>query len=435
MALALGASTCGGDETTEKLSPPRPEPPLPTAPAMNDPAFAVSKLRSWYIIGNAATPSGPLSVEVTSPPDVQFIDLWIDGKYKGALEASGGASSISVDVAGLSPGAHEALLSNDSLTTAFARFSFTMTHPLYVITTTDWDDADNTDDVLARQAELHTSHPELKITHFVGPYTFTDPSVTPERRKALADWTISMRDTYGDEIGLHIHPYCNFVATTPVPCRTSPSLADAAGDDTGYSVVLSSYTEDEFVALLSAADALFMANGLGKPTSFRAGGWSAEANTLRALAKSGYVADTSALNWAKIEEWKGLPGAMLYEWNMQHWPMIDELSQPYYPNTDDASSSAAPTIDILEVPDNGALVDYVDAAEMIAVFEANWKNGALAEPRQVSVGYHPPNFSKLYKQRMDDLFTHVDQFLYAADKGPVIYTTLSPMALVWPPRS
>ena len=38
---------------------------------------------------------------------------------------------------------------------------------------------------------------------------------------------------YGDEIGLHIHPYGNFIDTTPVPCRTEPSLAYAAGDPTG----------------------------------------------------------------------------------------------------------------------------------------------------------------------------------------------------------
>jgi hypothetical protein len=198
--------------------------------------------------------------------------------------------------------------------------------------------------------------------------------------------------------------------------------------------VVSSYTEDEFATLLMAADTLFVDNGLGKPTSFRAGGWSAEAHTLRALARTGYVADTSAVNWARLEEWEGLPGTMLYEWNKEHWATIGDTSQPYYPNEDDALSSEAPTLSILQVPDNGALVDYVKGAEMIEIFTANWPGGALPEPRQLSVGYHPPNFTTGYKNRMDELFTHVDQFLISADKGPVVYETLSPMAAVWPAK-
>jgi hypothetical protein len=434
VTLLSSFAACGGDDAIETTPPVvRPEPTLPTAPAQNDAAFAVSKLRSWYLIGNALTAGhDDLSVEVIAPAGVEVIDLWLDGERVGELSQKEGVASLTTDIKALAVGEHEVLLAADSATTAFARFTFNRSHPFYVITTTDWDDPDNTDNQLALQEELHKNHPELKLTHFVGPYTFTDPIVTPERRKVLADWVKGMRDTYGDEIGLHIHPYCNFIETTTVPCRTEPSLAYADGDLTGYSVVLSSYTEDEFATILKAADALFVDNGLGKPTSFRAGGWSAEAHTLRALASTGYVADTSAVNWARLEEWKGLPGTMLYEWNKEHWATIGDTSQPYHPNEDDALSSEAPTLSILQVPDNGALVDYVKAAEMIEIFTANWPGGALPEPRQLSVGYHPPNFTTGYKNRMDELFTHVDQFLISADKGPVVYETLSPMAVVWP---
>jgi hypothetical protein len=49
------------------------------------------------------------------------------------------------------------------------------------------------------------------------------------------DWLKHQRDAFGDEIGVHIHPYCNFVDTTtvtstslwprptPVPSSTRPS--------------------------------------------------------------------------------------------------------------------------------------------------------------------------------------------------------------------
>lgn len=431
-ALTALTASCGGEDTQQSTSGPRAEPPLPSAPAQDDPAFTITKLRAWYLIGNAATPDdGSLSVDVAPPPSTEFVDLWIDGKYQGELKPSGGSRAITVDISALAPGDHEALLSSDSAKTAFARRTFTRTHPLYIVTTTDWDDADNPEINLTRQEELHAAHPDLKVTHFVGPYTFTDPLITPQRQSELVAWVQKMRDSFGDEIGLHIHPYCSFIDTTSVPCRTEPSLAQSVPDTSGYTVQLSSYTEEEFKTILDAADALFMANGLGKPTSFRAGAWSAEANTLRALASAGYVADTSAVNWAKLEEWEGLQGATLYEWNKTHWASIDATSQPYYPNQDDALSSAAPTIPILEVPDNGALVDYVTGAEMIEVLQANWKSGALEAPRQVSVGWHPPNFSKAFKLRMDELFTFADQSLFSADKGPIVYTTLSPMHLVW----
>jgi hypothetical protein len=436
--LALSLAACGEDAVEKPITtPPTEEPPppeLPAPPAQNDPAFAVGKLRAWYLIGNAHTPGhDELAVEVTPPGEVDRIDLWIDGERAGELTPSGGVYGLSLPIADLAPGEHEVLLAMDASDTAFARLTFFRSHPLYVITTTDWDDPDNSDESLGFQEQLHTLHPELLLTHFVGPYTFTDPAVTPERKQVLVDWVKGMRDTFGDEVGLHVHPYCNFVETTPVPCRTSPSLAYAAGDPTGYSVVLSSYTEEELEVLFKAADELFTANGLGKPTSFRAGGWSAEASSLRALASAGYVADTSAVNWARLEEWDGLPGTILFDWNKEHWSTIGDTSQPYYPNETDAQSSEAPRITLLEVPDNGALVDYVSASEMIGIFDANWPGGALAQPTQVSVGFHPPNFNLTYFNRMDLLFNHVDDFLISEDKGPVVYATLSPMTKVWVP--
>jgi len=197
-------------------------------------------------------------------------------------------------------------------------------------------------------------------------------------------------------------------------------------------VVLSSYTEEEFTTILEGADAIFEANGLGKPTSFRAGGWSAEINTLKALANAGYVADTSAVNWARIEEWDGVPGASLYEWLMTHWAPMGDTDQPYYPSEANILEPGSPAVPVLEVPDNGALVDYVSGDEMIEIFRANWPGGALDTPRQFSIGYHPPNYSSRYHPRMMDILNHVDLNLAETGGGPAVYTTLSDLVQVWP---
>ena len=152
-----------------------------------------------------------------------------------------------------------------------------------------WDDPDHEDEVLRRQEWLHEMHPELKITHLVGPYTFTEREVSENRRNELVSWLLAARDDHGDEIGLHIHPYCSFVEEAGVSCRHRPSLKYAGDDPTGYTVSCAAYTEEEFAQLLRRADEFFLERGLEKPTSFRAGGWTADLSVLRALAATGYL--------------------------------------------------------------------------------------------------------------------------------------------------
>ena len=137
------------------------------------------------------------------------------------------------------------------------------------------------------------------------------------------------------------------------------------------------------------------------------------------------------MNWARLEEWDGQPGATLFSWTKEHWSTIGDTSQPYYPSQADIQKPGSPDVGVLEVPDNGALVDYVSADEMIQIFTANWPGGALPEPRVLSIGFHPPNFNQGYEGRIDDTLVHVDQFLASADTGPVVYARLSELTKVW----
>jgi hypothetical protein len=422
VVLVLAAACSSG--------PPPPAELPPQAPAANDPAFTVYGVFDWYLIGNALTPGqDQMTVQVIPPDGVDYVDIWIGG---GAGQRLGPDWVGSFDLGGLGPGEYDVLLAADGSDTAFARYSIRRTAPLYVLMTNDWDDADNTDAALQLQEDLRTAFPELVMTHFVGPYTFTDPDITDERRQVLVDWVTGQRDTYGDEIGLHIHPWCNFVDTTEVACRTEPSTVYAAGDATGYTVECSAYPRQEWAALLAAADDLFVAHGLGKPTSFRAGGWTAEVHTLQALVDDGFVTDTSANNWARMEEWIGTGNGELYGWNMSHWSAIDDTSQPYWPSVADIQAPGDPAIGILELPDNGILVDYVTGEEMSAIFDANWDGTPLAAPVAFSIGYHPTDFNLAYQQRLKVALQHVEQFRAAYHDGPVVYARQSDMVQVWP---
>jgi hypothetical protein len=390
--------------------------------------------RQWYLVGNTVTPGhDDLGIEVSARPGTDTIDVWVAGRPGQRMVEQDGLFVATIDIADLPAGTHDLLFAADGDTTAFAKLPLQRTHPYYVLMTTDWDFADPSTQALDRQDQMHADHPELKLTHFAGPYTFTDPTITETRRGELAAWLIGQRDTFGDEIGLHIHPYCNFVESAGLTCITDQSTVYPT-DDTGYTIKVSAYGETDFATLLAHADTLFMARGLGKPTTFRAGGWTASIETLRALEATGYIADTSALNWKRLEEWQGLGTGELYRWNMENWAPIDDDSQPYYPNQDDILADIDPTLALLEVPDNGIMVDYVSVAEMEYIFAQNWDGVTpLLAPTTLMMGFHPADtFGQGEHNRINGILTHADQFRASQGWGPVVYATLNQMPAVFP---
>nr|MDQ3370142.1 hypothetical protein [Myxococcota bacterium] len=350
--VVVALCACGGD------SGPRAE--KPAAPDSNDPAFTIRSLKSWYLVGNAATPGQDLmTIFVDVPGGTDTVDAWVGDlapvRFK---EQPDGSFAVQVAIDSVPVGTHDVLFAANGATTAFAKIPFHRSAPYYVLVTTDWDFADPGAISIGYQSQMHAEHPELRMTHFVGPYTFTDPTMTAERKQELVTWLVKMRETHDDEIGLHIHPYCNFVTSAGLPCVTDQSTVYAE-DTTGYTIKLSAYNRADMGTLLAHANTLFEQNGLNRTKTFRAGGWTASLETLAALSDQGFTADTSALNWARIEEWKDQQSGELYRWNMANWTPIGDTSQPYWVSENDVLTDTAPTLPILEVPDNGAMIDYV----------------------------------------------------------------------------
>ena len=397
------------------------------------PLFRISGINDWYLIGNAITPGNDsLNVRIDVFGKVESIAVVIDeGPGQPLTKTVTGFNGI-IAISQLPPGKHFLSLTANGSQSPFAKLPFRRSHPLYVLMTTDWDSSDSVDSILHLHEKLHTEHPGLKFTHFLGPYTFTDPDVSKVRQAYLADWLIRLRSTYQDEIGLHIHPFCNFVNTVSgVPCRFKPSDSYDKGDTTGYTVLSSAYSESEYLKLLKAADKLFIAHGLGKPTAFRTGSWAANAGTLKALAEDGFVADSSANNWARIEESQHDGNGLLYTWNRQHWKPISDISQPYYPSVQNPATAGNPAIPILEIPDNGSLVDYVTGDEMIKIFNVNWLGMPLLRPTTFVFGFHPISYSLGFHRRMEKILAHIDSFLASNGEGPVVYETVSRVSSVF----
>ena len=410
---------------------------IPVAPPSDVAGWSLAVERRWNAAGDGLTPAHEtLRVDLSGSGSGLPLLLWVDGESSWELAGTSGEQSFELPLGQLTPGEHELLLAEQGAEVALLAREFITSQPLYVVTSIDWDSSNTADSELAWQEQLHADHTRLKLTHLVGPYTWTDPELATERKDLLRDWLMMMEATFEDEIGLHIHPWCHFVETAGIPCRTEPSFVYDEGDESGYTVLSSAYTEAEYLGLLETADSIFAEQGLSKPVTFRAGGWIASASVLGALAADGFVADSSANNWRLMEEWQdNNTNGLLYQWNAEHWANIGDRSQPYLPSAVDPSRPAEEgetEIGILEVPDNGILADYVSADEMIEVFEANWPGGALAVPTQLSIGFHNrtqgPLFS--FRERIEGALDHFDDFQFAEDAGPVIYVNLKDTAAV-----
>jgi len=425
-ALGLSlAAACGGD--------PAPDPDRPAPPTENDPAYSQRGLDGWYLVGDGATEGrNQLTAIITAPDGADYVDAYIPGLDPVRMIAQDGEFAMDLSIADLPVGAHEVLFTANGSKTAFASHTLNRSKPYYVLATTDYDYSDPGDSAISYMDMLHVAHPELVVTHFWAPYTYTDPMVSEQRRTVLTTWIKKQHDELGDEIALHIHPWCHFVDTAGIACITDQSTTMPMGDTTGYTIKLAAYGHDGMVTLLERAKTIFNERGLGTPVTFRAGGWTADVTTVQALADTGFVADTSALNWARIEEWDGYE---LYDWTMAHWAPINDTTQPYYPSTTNVlGSDPAPMMSILEVPDNGVMIDYVTTQEMSGLFTSNWDGAPLEAPRTLMMGWHPavkPLQRDEYIQ-LDTFFRLADQHLASAGAGPVVYITLKDVTAAFP---
>jgi hypothetical protein len=413
---------------------PPPKGQLPNAPDQNDPAFSIAGLRQWYLVSDGVTTGDDeMTIIVQAPGGSQYVDAYIgDGKPVRLSQQSDGFG-LDTSIADLAPGDYNILFTANDSSDAFAQVSFHRSNAYYVLVSTDYDFSDPGTMATMYMDWLHRDHPTMRITHFWAPYTYTDPMVTDPRRAELDAWILAQRDTFGDEIGLHIHPYCNFVEHAGVTCVTDQSSVYTSGDTSGYTIMLGAYGHDNFSLLLQDAASIFAAHNLGTPKTFRAGGWTATLDTLSALQDNGYIADTSALNWKYIQNaWKG---KLLASWNMTQWAPINDTSQPYYPSdTVITSSDPGPDMSLLEVPDNGAMIDYTTLADITHVFDANWDGQhALIAARTMMMGFHPATgFSQDEYSRVDSFLKYADKHLAKNDLGPVVYVTLSDVTAAFP---
>ncbi len=328
---------------------------------------------------------------------------------------------------------------------------FYISYPLYVAWTHDWEGVDVEQRHL-NDMELLSQKYGVPMSHYFNPYIYVPGVMSQTRAQYLTDWVIRRRDEHGDSIGLHLHMYPKLIEEMlrPTEVRTvvrrevqeedeegnivtniveeeqvetlfdvrySPKWGGYRG--MGEDIPVSAYNYDELVYIFNWSVEMFQEKRLGKPAGFRAGGWFADMNTLRALQDTGFLYDTSGRTFA----YRGT-NKMRLQWDLK------ETTQPYQPNVNDQNSSAPPNIRLWEIPNNGADSWVYSGEQMINRVSVNWDGSYLLEKKIVVYLSHPHWFYA-DKPKMEAVFSHLSQYNNSKDGGPVVYINMDQAYNIW----
>jgi hypothetical protein len=255
---------------------------------------------------------------------------------------------------------------------------------LKLLVTVDWEGRDLRDVNLDAMKNLHARFPDVKIVHFLNAAYFTKAGVDAEDTEGRIASAIAPND----ERALHIHGWkrlfeasgATFVST-PTFWGTSLQPRECL-DDCGHEVPISLYSTTELRKVVKFSLDTLEEHGFGRAVSFRCGGWMAKDNVREAIAAEGLRYEQSAVPTVFLRPKLG--NYPLHSWlaSQELWATTTQTSQPY----------TIPTAagDLLEIPDNGALADYVSADQMFETFQANKRAWQTDRRRSVvvSIGFH-----------------------------------------------
>lgn len=259
---------------------------------------------------------------------------------------------------------------------------YTRRGKIQLLVTVDWEGRDLRDANLQAMRDLHTRFPQVKIVHFLNAAYFTKDDADAEDAKQRIASAIAP----GDEKGLHIHGWKRLFEASGVTFKNAPTFwgtslyPNECIFDCGHEVPISLYSTEELRKVVRFSLDTLEEQGFGRAKSFRCGGWMAKESVREAVAAEGLLYEESAVPTSFLAP--KLQGRPILDWLDELWAGTTETSQPY--------EIATPAGPLTEVPDNGALADYVSADQMIATFEAN-KREWLRDRRKkvvVSVGFH-----------------------------------------------
>ncbi len=330
---------------------------------------------------------------------------------------TGNAYEVALDVKDLIPGTYyiQATTVANNMELKSQKAEFYVSYPLYVTWTFDWEGYDVSDNYLKDMEDMSSKH-GVPLTHFFNPRIYIANEIPNARKDRLTNWVINRKNTNGDQISLHLHMHYDVISATGLTPKTNPAWG---GRENGHDVLTSAYNYTEMTQILNWSKNIFQQKGLGTPTAFRAGGWFASLDTLKALQDTGFTMDSS--------------GRSSYVWGTNKvtgpWT-LPSTTTPYHPSSVNQNASSPSPMKIWEFPDNGADSWTYSTNDLIQRFKDNYSNRPLEKKQVVTYLTHPHWFN-VDQPKMDATFTYVDNYLYKDDKGPIKYVTLEEAQKIW----
>jgi hypothetical protein len=293
---------------------------------------------------------------------------------------------------------------------------FYVSYPLYVAWTFDWEGFDVNDNYLNDMNSLSNQH-GVPLTHFFNPRIYIATDISNARKDYLTNWVLNRKSTNGDQIELHLHMHYDVVTAAGLTPKTSPAWG---GRENGHDVLTSAYNYSEMVQMLNWAKGIFEQKGLGTPSAFRAGGWYASLDTLKALQDTGFTMDSSGRTYYVYG-----PNKVKGPWTLL------STTVPYHPSASNQNVAGKDdALKIWEFPNNGADSWSYSANDLIQRFKENYSNAPLQRKQIVTYLTHPHGFN-VDQPKMDATFSYIDNYLYKNDSGPVKYVTLEQAEKMW----
>jgi len=379
--------------------------------------------RRWYLVPDGLPGEEPVvtaSFESDPAAGAPRARLSPGGAEFPFVHGSGAAWSARISLAGLSPGEYaveliERVAGAGDVASARAEVSFRVSRPEYVVWTLDFEGDASGDAELANTAAIADGL-NVPMSILWNPRAWTTAQVSGERQEAMLAWA-KARLAKGDEVGLHLHMWTDFVRAAGVAARAAPSWA---GRGDGYDVPIQTYSEEEQRDLVAYGTRLMTERGLPRPTSFRAGGDMGDATTLRVLAAQGFTVDCSA-----VPRTAPPIGRIPYPWTLA------AEAQPYRPSGSDANAMGDLTI--LEAPTIGGNTYGFTVRSIQAQLRANLAvfapaGGVATERRAITIVSHPGTIAAPERAAIEALLAAFAPLRYDRDAGPVRFVTLAQLA-------
>ena len=383
---------------------------------------AVSVDRAWHTVpdGLFADPA-VVTVDFASDPSAAAPKVRMAAQnFPLAPTATPTRWTASLDLKGISPSVYsltylERVAGSDTFVPGPAA-AVRISQPEYVVWTLDFEGDESSDATMANTAAISDGL-KVPMTILWNPRAWTSTQVSAARADAMLAWTKD-RGAKGDEIGLHLHMWTDYVRSAGVSPRTSPSWAARLD---GYDVPITAYSEEEQAKLIAYGLRLMADHGLAGITSFRAGGDFGDAATLRSLVANGITADCTAVP-------AGTFGSLRWPWTLA------ADAQPYRPSREDANKPG--DLPILEAPTQAGNTYGYTSTSIAGIVRADLallaKPGEVATARKgLTVVSHPGTIDATERAAIETLFRALDPLRYDRDSGPVRFITLRQLAAAW----